>query len=417
MIGSVRSGGCDLHYEEVGEGVAILLVHPAGATASTWGSVTEELARIGRVIAYDRRGYARSGGEPVRSISTHTADAAAILESLRGAPAVVVGTSAGAAIAVDLAVCRPDLVQAVVAHEFPWRFARHLPTVSQVAALAEIGSLALRGRQREAAEVLLRSAYTYRDGGTAWDAFPEEWRQVGRDNARAALADFRNSISNRPSPMDLATVEVPVVCSYGARSPVSMFRLVRGLAAAIPTARAHRIEGAGHAAPFDATTTFVQLIADTLVETTRPRERDKEGSTMFEVTARLRVREGELDGFKQQIAEIMRQTRAKDTKTLRYDWFLSEDGTQCEVREAYADADALLEHHHHIGEAKAKLFRDFADDHDMTLYGEPSPALAEAMEAMAGHVTFHRYAFFQGLDADAKAPEVPAQGRAATGLE
>ena len=73
------------------------------------------------MIAYDRRGYARSGGEPVRSMSTHTADAAALLEHLRTPPAVVVGTSAGAAIAVDLAVRRPYLVRAVVAHEFPWR--------------------------------------------------------------------------------------------------------------------------------------------------------------------------------------------------------------------------------------------------------------------------------------------------------
>jgi pimeloyl-ACP methyl ester carboxylesterase len=43
-----------------------------------------------------------------------------------------------------------------------------------------------------------------------------------------------------------------------------MFRLVRSLAAAIPTARMHRIEGAGHAAPFDAPTNFVRLIADTI---------------------------------------------------------------------------------------------------------------------------------------------------------
>ena len=193
-MGSVRSDGCDLYYEEMGEGVPILLIHPSGATASTWGSAVEELARIGRVISYDRRGYARSGGEPVRSMSTHTADAAAILESLQTPPAVVVGTSAGAAIAVDLAVRRPDLVRVVIAHEFPWRFTRHLPTGSQVAALAKIGSLALRGRHGDATEVLLRSAYTYRDGGSAWDAFPEEWRRVARENARAALADFRNSI-------------------------------------------------------------------------------------------------------------------------------------------------------------------------------------------------------------------------------
>ncbi len=65
---------------------------------------------------------------------------------------------------------------------------------------------------------------------------------------------------------------------------------------------------------------------------------------MFEVTARLKVRDGELDGFKQQAAEMMRLTREKDTKTLRYDWFLSDDGTQCEVREGYVDADGLIEH-------------------------------------------------------------------------
>ena len=263
-MGSVRSDGCELYYEEVGEGVPILLIHPAGSTASTWGSATEELARIGRVITYDRRGYARSGGEPARSISTHTADAAAILESLRAQPAVVVGTSAGAAITVDLAVRRPDLVRVVIAHEFPWRFTRHLPTVSQVAALAKIGSLVLRGRERDAAETLLRSAYTYRDGASAWDAFPEEWRRAGRDSARAALADFRNSIGSYPSAADLATVKVPVVCSYGARSPDNMFRLVRSLASAIPNAKTHQIEGAGHAAPFDATSNFVQLIADTV---------------------------------------------------------------------------------------------------------------------------------------------------------
>jgi pimeloyl-ACP methyl ester carboxylesterase len=262
--GSVRSAGCDLYYEERGEGVPILLIHPAGSTASTWGAATAELARIGRVITYDRRGYARSGGEPARSMSTHTADTAAILEHLRTAPAAVVGTSAGAAIAVDLAVRRPDLVRVVIAHEFPWQFTRHLPTGSQLAALVKIGSLVLFGRHGDAAEELLRSAYTYRDGACAWDAFPEEWRRAGRENARAALADFRNSIGEYPCAADLATVEVPVVCSYGARSPNSMFRLVRSLAAAIPTARTHQIEGAGHAAPFDATTNFVQLIANTI---------------------------------------------------------------------------------------------------------------------------------------------------------
>ena len=252
-----------LHYEEAGEGVPILLVHPAGSTASTWGAAADELARIGRVIAYDRRGYARSGGEPVRSVSTHTVDAAAVLESLVTEPAIVVGTSAGAAIAVDLAVRRPDLVRAVVAHEFPWRFTRHLPTPAQVRALFAIGSFSLRGRHADAAEALLRAAYGYRDGGSAWDAFPGEWRQAARENARPALADFLNSIRSYPSAADLASIEVPVVCTCGARSPDSMFRLIRSLAFAIPSATVRRIERAGHAAPFDAPENFVEVIADT----------------------------------------------------------------------------------------------------------------------------------------------------------
>lgn len=391
----VRSDGCDLYYEDVGEGIPILLVPPAGATASTWGHVVDELARFGRVIAYDRRGYARSGGEQARSMLRHTLDAAAILESLDAPPAVVVGTSAGAAIAVDLAVRRPDLLQAVVAHEFPWRFTRHLPAPSQVVGLARIAWFALLGRRQDAAEALLRSAYAYGDGGSGWDAFPEAWRQAGRVNAGAALQDFRNSIVEYPSRADLATIEVPVVCSYGARSSANMVRLVRGLAAAIPAARTHCIEGAGHAAPFDAPDNFVQLIATTMRSTGRERRH-----SMFEATARLKIREGELEGFKRQAAEVLKQAREKDTKTLRYDWFLSEDGTEVEVREAYVDADAMLEHSHNVGEARNKMFHGYAYDHDMTFFGELSPALAEALEAMGDAVAYRKYSFFQGLEAD-----------------
>ena len=262
--GSVNADGCDLYCEVTGRGAPVLLIHPSGATASTWGSAVEELARFGLVITYDRRGYARSGGAPVRSVSRHASDAVAILESLGPARAVVVGTSSGAAIAVDLAVRRPDLVRAAISHEFPWRMNRHLPTSSQIAAFAKMGAFVLRGRQADAAEVLLRAAYTYRDGGSAWDAFPEEWRQAGRENADATLRDLVSSIGNYPSASDLATVRVPVVCTHGSRSPEFMIRLTRSLASAIPTARTNVIEGAAHAAPFDATTDFVRLIGDTI---------------------------------------------------------------------------------------------------------------------------------------------------------
>jgi quinol monooxygenase YgiN len=121
----------------------------------------------------------------------------------------------------------------------------------------------------------------------------------------------------------------------------------------------------------------------------------------------LKIREGELDGFKQQAAEIMRLTMERDTKPLRYDWFISDDGTECEVREAFADADALLEHQRYIAEAKMTLFHDFTDGHTMSLYGEPSPTLAGALDAMG--VPCIQFSFFQGLDAEVEALDpVPA---------
>jgi quinol monooxygenase YgiN len=121
---------------------------------------------------------------------------------------------------------------------------------------------------------------------------------------------------------------------------------------------------------------------------------------MFEVTARLKIRDGELGGFKQQAAEVMRLARALDTKTVRYDWFLSNNGTACEVREGYVDPDGLLEHNSHVKEARDKLFRDHAFGHDMTIYGKPSPALADLMDRMAGHVSFARFSLLQGLNSD-----------------
>src|SRR5262245_5991778 len=125
---------------------------------------------------------------------------------------------------------------------------------------------------------------------------------------------------------------------------------------------------------------------------------------MFEVMARLKIREGRLAGFKDQAAEMMRQTREKDTKTLRYDWFLSVDGTECEVRESYVDADALLEHARNVFEARDELFRDFAYDHQMTIYGEPSPALEQLMEQLKAVVPFRRLTLLQGLEVDIDAP-------------
>lgn len=118
--------------------------------------------------------------------------------------------------------------------------------------------------------------------------------------------------------------------------------------------------------------------------------------SQFEVRARLKVREGKVDEFKRQAAEMMRQTREKDTGTLAYDWFLSQDGRECEVREAYVNADALVDHAFHVREARDALFASSAYDHRMALYGEPSPRLLELVNKIG--VDFTLFTQLQALE-------------------
>jgi pimeloyl-ACP methyl ester carboxylesterase len=262
-MGFVKARGSSFYYEEQGEGLPILLIPPSGSTASTWGALPGDLAGAGRVIAYDRRGYSRSGGEVARSAAGHALDAAAVLDALAAGPAVAVGTSAGATIALGLAVRRPDLVRAVVAHEAAWRALRH-PDASGLGMLARMQWLAWRRRFPEASETLLRWVYSYRDGGSAWDAFPEQWRQIARENGRSVVADLRSTMGSYPRARDLATITAPVVCTYGSRSRSYMRAVTRSLARAIPTATVREIDGAAHAVPFDAPGNFAQVIAEAI---------------------------------------------------------------------------------------------------------------------------------------------------------
>jgi quinol monooxygenase YgiN len=116
----------------------------------------------------------------------------------------------------------------------------------------------------------------------------------------------------------------------------------------------------------------------------------------LEVTAHLKIRPGQLEGFKTQVAEILRLTREKDTQTLRYDWFINTDGTECEVHEAYRSEDGLIEHNRHVMEARELLFSEYAFDHQMSVFGEISQHLRDLFMKHAGGVG--EFTFLQGLE-------------------
>jgi len=116
----------------------------------------------------------------------------------------------------------------------------------------------------------------------------------------------------------------------------------------------------------------------------------------LQVIARVKVRPGQLEGFQTQAAEILRLAQEKDTQTLRYDWFMNQDQTACEVHEAYLSEQGLIEHNQHVVAVRDAWFRDFAFDHRMSVYGEISQHLSGLFTKNAGGVG--KFSSIQGLE-------------------
>jgi len=118
---SVTTEGAEIHYDVDGEGPLLLVIAGAGGDGARYEALTVDLARDYRVVRYDRRCCGRSTGDRDRALdmTQQARDAAAVIEAVKGAPALVVGNSGGANVALQLAADRPELVDKVLAHEPP----------------------------------------------------------------------------------------------------------------------------------------------------------------------------------------------------------------------------------------------------------------------------------------------------------
>jgi pimeloyl-ACP methyl ester carboxylesterase len=122
------------------------------------------------VIAYDRRGFSRSERPErfVADVHLHADDAAALIDGLAAAPAIVIGRSAGGEIAVDLALRHPDRVRALALlegggltlGEAAMRWIAAVDEQVFAAADADIGTVA---------ETLFRAVA----GDAGWEGLPE----------------------------------------------------------------------------------------------------------------------------------------------------------------------------------------------------------------------------------------------------
>jgi esterase len=232
----------ELYVEEHGAGEAILCIHGTGSSALAWVAAVPALARHGRVITYDRRGYTRSaaGAPPFRTmVADHTADAAALLEARDATPAVVIGRSYGGSVALDLALRHPGHVRALVLLE---------GAPESLDPEAERWLDEVRGRalaHADQPDAAAASLFTDVLGAETWTGLPDEIRAMFTGNGAAIVAELRGDLMLRAGPDVLARIQAPALVVTARDSPPAFRRANDVLAAAMPNARSALV-GGGH---------------------------------------------------------------------------------------------------------------------------------------------------------------------------
>jgi pimeloyl-ACP methyl ester carboxylesterase len=261
-----QSGSIRLYYEERGVGDPILCIHGSLSSAKMWAESAEELAQVGRVITYDRRGCTRSERpEPnFTSVSQHSDDAAALLDALAATPAIVIGRSYGGEVATDLALRYPHHVRALVLLE--GATANLTAGARQwMAELTErISSAATAGGTDMVAEIVVRDAL----GDAAWEAFPDEVKAMFAANGPAVLAEIQGG-ELEVDAAALAAITQPTLLVAASDSIEPLRETTYALAEALPNARTVLVPG-GH---------MINPAEPAVLDFIRPNHRQRRAST------------------------------------------------------------------------------------------------------------------------------------------
>ncbi len=262
-MASEMVNGAVLHYEERGSGPPLLLVHGTGTFADIWSPVLDGLARTYRVIAYDRRGFARSSSAPDGGLAEHARDAAALLNALGASPATVVGWSGGGVIALDLAASFSDCVTALILAEPAVHLTTH-PTRSAVAMSVRSGlHRYVRRNPAAAALSMYRWASTYTTGGNAYDGLPEAWREQMLAHAPATLREMDQMIRPYPTRAAISSIACPVTVIEGDLSDPAFARAVRFVMGLLPQAQLVSLPDAEHMLHIDQPDRWVEIVTQT----------------------------------------------------------------------------------------------------------------------------------------------------------
>ena len=239
MIANVP--GIALNSEQEGTGPDLVLIPGLGAGVHVWYAQLKGLSPVLRVTAVDPRGHGLSEKPPgPYSLPLFASDIAALMNHLELGPAVVVGSSMAALIAVELAATHPERVTA-------------LALVGGFPVLGSAGKERMEARARTAdseglgplADVVASTALSAHTHQTQ-PALVGLFRQgLLANDPRAYAASCRALVEADITPR-LGRIQCPTLILLGSQEQVAPLSAARALKAGIPQARLEVIPNAGH---------------------------------------------------------------------------------------------------------------------------------------------------------------------------
>ncbi|MEY2430289.1 MAG: hypothetical protein QOC92_14 [Acidimicrobiaceae bacterium] len=246
--------GVRLAYDVHGEGEPVLLICATGQPAFAW-SMSQVPALTGagyQVITFDNRGVAPSEAPPAPyTVQGMAEDAAALLEHLDVGRCRVAGYSLGALIAQELALARPDLVQAAVMMGTMGR-----QDVFRTALTASWVEQDLSGIELPRLCDVVSSAFALFSPQTLCDddamsLFIEATVAMPPWNGPGRLGQHQADMAYQDRLDALAGIRVPcLVIGFELDMGIAA-SLCREVASVIPRCQYIEIAGAGHSGPFE----------------------------------------------------------------------------------------------------------------------------------------------------------------------
>lgn len=273
-----------IYYERSGEGPGILWIHGMCGDADVWADQARRLADRYACVAYDRRGHRRSvwGDAPI-SAALHADDAAALIEALDLAPCLVVGSSGGAAIAVDVALRHGHLLRGVVLSEPPLFGIDHDAGQVLMSQLVPVVEAAIaEGGPRAGVDAFFSLLCP-----GLWSILGEDRKDDYRNNAEIGFADLK-SPSVEVTTDDLAAIAVPALVLAGTTSHPSLLSVAHELVASLPDVRFVELEGSGHVTYAEKPDQFAEAVSSFAAEIDHrmePIATDDRGIGRFDVTS------------------------------------------------------------------------------------------------------------------------------------